>query len=142
MFPSLHCELAPMTQQPCPLSSQLSYLCPVNCQPHRRTLGCPGISSSTSRACSGRAQSARFARAQPSRRVLPLALARPQGHALSSPACQNPPSHPWHPTAPPSELLAARRRLQRASATVGAAKATPARHLPLGTAQAYPPLVG
>ena len=35
-------------------------------------------------------------------------------------------------------LLAARWRPHCASATVGAARATPARHLPLGGAQAYP----
>ena len=41
----------------------------------------------------------------PSRRVWPLAFARPQGHALPSPARQNPPSLPWRPIAPPSEPL-------------------------------------
>ena len=38
------------------------------------------------------------------RRVPPLALARLQSHALPSPTRQNPPSHPWRPTAPPSGL--------------------------------------
>ena len=41
-------------------------------------------------------------RAQPSRHVAPLALARPQGRAPASPTHQNPPGRPWSPTVPPS----------------------------------------
>jgi hypothetical protein len=43
------------------------------------------------------------AHAQPSRRILPLAFARPQSRASSSSTHQNHPSRPWRPTAPPSE---------------------------------------
>ena len=70
--------------------------------------------------------------------LAPLVLARSTAPRHALPSSQQRAKPPWQPTATPTELLAAHRRPQRASAMVGAAKATPARHLPLGTAQAYP----
>ena len=68
------------------------------------------------RACSGREQSARFARAapEPPRRAPGFAHNTEPRHALSLS-----PQHakkPWCPAAPPSETLAARRHPQRVSA--------------------------
>ena len=85
-----------------------------------------------SRACSGRAQSARFARArtEPPRRIAALVASLPWPLQNRTKLAHSP-RHPWRPTAPLAEHLAARQRRQRAPAMVGAAQATRARQLPM-----------
>ena len=93
------------------------YLHPVQCQLHPRALGRAGISSSRCRACSGRAQSARFARARttPTRRTAALDVTRPWSLCIAEPRTSRPPAPRslWCPAAPLAAPLAARRRRQR-----------------------------
>ena len=119
------------------------YLHPVQCQLHPRALERAGISSSRCRACSGRAQSARFARArtEPTRRTAALVAS----HLWPLLACRTTPG-----TRPLSSTLQAlpgtlQRRLGSTPASVadstadGTAQTTSARQLPQSTGRAYPP---
>ena len=112
---------------------------PVNYQHHLTSLTRAGISSSTWRACAGRAQSARFARAcarVAASRPWPLLACRATPVLVhTSERSKLPPGALQRRRQSP---LAARRRRQQASAMDGAAQATRARQLPPGTARAHP----
>ena len=119
------------------------YLHPAQCQLHPRALERAGISSSRCRACSGRALSARFARARttPTRRTAALVAS----HLWPLLACRTTPgTRPLSSTLQPLPGTLQRRlgstpASAADSAADGAAQTTSARQLPQSTGRAYPP---